>query len=102
MSMAGSPQWKVYDPQGKYQAACKEAEAAAALMAFYGNGAKVKQDHGFTVWTEGVDGEAGESFDDAAQQMEVNFRAAIRAKYLKEYGPERYEAMLARFRPSRS
>ena len=62
--MAASPQWKVYDQEGTYQAACKEPEAAAALMGFYGYGATIRLDHKFVVWTEGVEENlAGESYD---------------------------------------
>lgn len=43
--MAASPVWKVYDASGKYQAACKEPEAAAALLGFYGVGASIRFDH---------------------------------------------------------
>lgn len=39
--MAGAPQYKVYGPSKIYQAATKEVEAAAALVALYGDGATV-------------------------------------------------------------
>jgi hypothetical protein len=63
--MAAAPQWKVYDSEGVYQAACKEIEAAAALASFYGDGSTIRQGHSHTVWTEGVDGHAGDSYDEA-------------------------------------
>jgi hypothetical protein len=56
--MAAAPQWKVYDAAGVYQAACKEIEAAAALMGFYGNGATIRSGHGKIVFTEGGDANA--------------------------------------------
>lgn len=68
--MAQSPQWKVFDGCGKYQAACKEVKAAAALMGFYGDGATIRFDHGkwATVWTEGCEAQdANESFDFVAK-----------------------------------
>jgi hypothetical protein len=67
--MAASPKFKVYDAQGQYQAACHEPEAAAALVAFYGNGSTIRDSHPakYTVWTEGKDGRAGESYDRVAE-----------------------------------
>ena len=68
--MAGAPIWKVYDPNGTYQAACKEGEAAAALVALYGDGSTVRYRHRRLVWTEGKEEcPAGESYDTAARTM---------------------------------
>ena len=67
--MAAAPQWKVYDYQGYYQAACKEIEAAAALVSFYGSGAVIKNGHGKIVWIEGTDGLAAASYDVVAQTV---------------------------------
>lgn len=67
--MAASPKFKVFDSSGTYQAACKEPEAAAALLGFYGDGAKVKLGHSITVYTQGADGDAAESYDAAAALM---------------------------------
>ena len=67
--MAGAPRWKVYDANGKYQAATKEIEAAAALVSFYGEGSKIKLDHRNVVWVEGEDGEAGDSYDAVADKV---------------------------------
>jgi hypothetical protein len=67
--MAASPRYKVY-ANGKYQAACHEIEAAAALAAFYGKGAEIRAEHssGWTLWTEGAEKQpAGESYDYVAQ-----------------------------------
>lgn len=61
--MAASPKWKVYDSHGVYQASCKETCAAACLMGLYGEGATIRHHHNTIVWTEGKDGEAGESYD---------------------------------------
>lgn len=62
--MAASPQWKVYDREGRYQAACKEIEAAAALIGFYGDGATIRHGHALVVWTEGQEvASAGDSYD---------------------------------------
>ena len=64
--MAGSPKWKVYDADGTYQAACKDIVAAAALVgSFYCEGSTIRLGHPKkrTVWTEGVDGFASDSYD---------------------------------------
>ncbi len=68
--MAGSPNWKIFDDKGKYQAACKEPEAAACLMNFYGDGSTIRYGHQKRdiAWTEGVDGHAFESFDEVADR----------------------------------
>lgn len=68
--MAQAPKWKIFDAHGKYQAACKEIEAAAALIGFYGDGATIRFDHSkkSTVWTEGRETqEAFESYDHVAE-----------------------------------
>ncbi len=64
--MAGTPRWKVYDKDNKYQASCKEPEAAGAVVALYGGGATIRDGHTKVVWTEGTDGWAGESYDAVA------------------------------------
>lgn len=62
--MAGSPQFKIFNPSGEYVAACKYAEDAAALAAILGEGTKIKHGHSHVVWTEGAeDMSAGESYD---------------------------------------
>ena len=68
--MAGSPQYKVYSPSGEYVAACKEIEHAAAIIgAFYAYpeepGATIRYGHSkkWTLFTQGIDGDAGESYD---------------------------------------
>lgn len=53
--MAQTPQFKVYNPQGEYIAACKLADDAAALVALYGYGAVIRHGHSHIVWTEGRD-----------------------------------------------
>ena len=77
--MASSPRWKVYDKNGEYQASCKEVEAAAAIVGFYGEGATIRASHDkrHIVWTEGVDGWAIESYDTVAETATL---------FLNEYG----------------
>ena len=69
--MAAAPRYKVYADDGSYQAAVKELEAGAMLMLLYGPGATVRDGHSpaRTLWTEGVDGVAGDSYDDAVNAM---------------------------------
>ena len=64
--MAGAPIFKVYDANGKYQAAVKETAAGGALMGLYGPGATIRYGHSArrAVWTEGAETQpAGESYD---------------------------------------
>lgn len=63
--MAASPRWKVYDGD-EYVAACKYLEDAAALVAFRGDGATIRDGHSarHTVWCEGAEDQpANESYD---------------------------------------
>ena len=63
--MAAAPRFKIFDSQGEYMGACKEVEGASALVSFYGQGATIRSGHSkkTTVWTEGADGRASESYD---------------------------------------
>jgi hypothetical protein len=69
--MAATPRFKVFDSHGDYQASCHEIEAAACLVAFYGDGATIRTGHEKrkTVWIEGGDGNAGESYDAVAEHV---------------------------------
>lgn len=66
--MAGSPDYKVYSSSGKYLAACVIPLVAAPIAAALGNGTTIRWGHSkrAVLWTEGVDGFAGESFDRCA------------------------------------
>lgn len=60
--------WNVYTANGDLCAKCQDAETAAILLAALGTDSYVR--HGTRlVYTEGVDGEAGESYDAAAEIM---------------------------------
>jgi hypothetical protein len=77
--MAISPEWKVYDAEGKYQAACKEPEAAAALVSLYGAGSSIRLGHKFIVWAEGKETIlAGESYDVVADTLQIRKRNILR------------------------
>lgn len=69
--MAASPQFKIYDQQGTYQAACHEVEAAAVLVTFYQEGSTIRHGHSKKdiVWTEGLDGCASDSYDETGQAI---------------------------------
>jgi hypothetical protein len=84
--MAGSPQFKVYSSANEYVGSIKYLEDAAAFVSIQGEGATVRNGHArkLTLWTEGVDGHAGESYDEAAVTMRsvINAQhAATRAEY---------------------
>jgi hypothetical protein len=86
--MSAAPRFKVYTKDGEYVAACKYAgDAAAVISGTLGEGATIRDGHTkkSIVWTEGVDGCAGESYDHVADIVET--RVAARA-----------EAFLAKFR----
>ena len=83
--MATSPQWKVYDATGTYQAACHDIEAAAILATFYSDnsevspGATIRLGHRLIVWTEGptedgCDGRGTDSYDEVAERAEERIR----------------------------
>lgn len=68
--MAAAPDWKVYTREGRYEAACKSPETAAAVASFLGEGTTVRWGHKFIVWAEGSEQqEAAESWDFAAGTM---------------------------------
>lgn len=88
--MAAAPQFKIFDSQGEYMGACKEVEGASALVSFYGEGATIRNGHPkkTTVWTEGADGRASESYDATGKIIvrRVREQAAHDAAYRrKEY-----------------
>jgi hypothetical protein len=56
----------VYDEDGVYQATVREEEAAAVLVAFFGNGSTIRDMNDTVVYTQGVDGDASESYDKVA------------------------------------
>lgn len=91
--MAASPEFKVYDSAGVYQAACKELEAAACLASLYGEGATIRHRHGFVCWTEGKDGSAGDSYDTTAtaivERLMAHYNPPKDADELDAWGNER-------------
>lgn len=73
--------FKVYDPEGNYQAATKRIEEAAAVVALLGNGATIRYRHKkkATLWTEGADGFAGNSYDEVADLAHIRLNAYIQS-----------------------
>ena len=71
MSRSRTPQWKIFDQTGLFMGSLHDPTDAAFVIANYSTGAQVRfgRDRQDTVWTEGVDGEAGESFDVAVALM---------------------------------
>ena len=63
--MAAAPGWKVYDSFDTYQSSCKEVEAAAAVVTFYGPGSTIRTGHpkNCIMWTEGIDGIGASNYD---------------------------------------
>ena len=84
--MAASPKYKVYDSFGDYQAACKEAEAAAAVVSIYSAGSTIRYGHSAKdiLWTEGEngDGSAGDSYDHVAETCTIRRLDIIRKHQL--------------------
>ncbi len=76
-----APQWKIFDAQGLYMGSLHDPTDAAAVIANYADGSTVRygRDAADTVWTEGRDGEAGDSFDGTVDLMFLRLDE-IRAK----------------------
>jgi len=73
--MAGTPEWKVYDPQGDYVAACKHIEDAACLISLYGERATIRLSHGRALWVEGKESQPAEDgYDFVAQTVLARLR----------------------------
>jgi len=84
--MGASPDYKVYNAQGKYRAACVDAAEAAALASFLGDGATIRWGHSskWRLWTEGhEDHPAGESYDYVAQVAAIRLESLQRASLAK-------------------
>ena len=87
--MSGTPQIKVFDSNGRYQAACKEICAAACLMSLYGDGSTIRFGHSKSdiVWIEGKETQpAYESYDyvqeiSDARWLQRNIKAMKKAGY---------------------
>lgn len=69
--MAGSPRYKVYSADNDYRGSLKDPSEAAAVVSLLGPGATIRDGHSKsdTVWTEGVDGLAADSYDAVAEAV---------------------------------
>lgn len=79
-----SPRWKIY-VRGRYQAACRDLGAAAALMAFYGEGT-IRDNHAGIMWLEGRDGRAADSYDRVAEVVYSRVRVSRHLRGAHEAG----------------
>lgn len=83
--MAASPPLKVFDYSGEYVASCKHFEDAALLVGNHGDGACVKWERAWTLWTEGSeDFPACDSIDSAAAVMIERLDAKQRENLAKQ------------------
>ena len=65
-----TPQWKIFTAEGVYMGSLHEPTDAAVVISNYDAGSiRYGHDKADTVWTQGVDGDAGESFDGAVELM---------------------------------
>ena len=63
-----TPHLKVYTADGEYVAAVRDAEDAAAIIGIRGDGATIRYDHKWILWTEGLEAQpAGDSYDYVAE-----------------------------------
>ncbi len=67
--MAATHRWKVYTRNGSYEASVSEPTLGAMIIsgASMGTGATIRDGHNHVCWIEGVDGDAGESYDEVAE-----------------------------------
>ena len=86
--MAETAKYKVFDAAGIYQAAVKEPEAGAVLVAFYGDGAEIRLGHrkSHVLWIEGASGAAAESYDACAARCLVREAEINREAYDRVHG----------------
>lgn len=72
-----TPQFKIYDANGEYQGCTKRAEEAGAVVALLGDGASIRYGHSksWTLWVEGRDGNAADSYDVVASTCQSNYDA---------------------------
>lgn len=69
--MAASPALKIYTASGEYIGSVKEVMAAAVLVNLYGEGSTIRLGHSKkdVLWTQGIDGDAAESYDTTGLTM---------------------------------
>ena len=75
--MGQTPKLKVFNARGEYVAAVKFPEDGAAILAAYGPGSTLRLGHAkeTTLYTDGLDGDAGQSYDDVAAFVNAKLNA---------------------------
>ena len=84
--MGSTPQFKVFTAANEYVASIKYLSDAAAFVSVLGEGATVRNGHAkkATIWTEGITGNAYDSYDEAAEVMQLAIENQ-RAEYRRQY-----------------
>ena len=84
--MGATPQYKVFSAGNEYVASIKYPADAAAFVSIQGEGATVRNGHAKKniIWTEGKDGHAFDSYDHAAEVMQLAIENQ-RAEYRRQY-----------------
>lgn len=79
-----TPEFKVFDAQGEYQAAVRHIEDAAVLVASW-SGGTIRWGHSVIVWTEGGETQpAGESFDFVVETAITRLRERARVRAARD------------------
>lgn len=84
--MAAAPQFKVFNAQGEYVAACKEIELAAVLVSFLGDGSQIRKGHNknAVLWTEGKEDQpASQSYDRVVELARWRMRSKLSVRSLR-------------------
>jgi hypothetical protein len=66
--MVDMPRWELYTKEGVYKASSWEVVLLAPAVGMLGVGATIRLGHRQVCWTEGVDGQACESYDCVANK----------------------------------
>lgn len=95
--MASRFDWKIYNDCNEYVAQTVFAEDAAVLVAAMGAKSTVRCSYSrkTIVWTEGETGNAGESYDAAAETMRANATKIQHDAYRAAHGEEALQRVLA-------
>ena len=84
--LGATPQYKVFSAENEYVASIKYPSDAAAFVSILGEGATVRNGHAKkdVLWTEGITGNAFDSYDHAAEVMQLAIENQ-RAEYRRQY-----------------
>ena len=87
--MAGSPKYKVFDPQDTYQASCKQLKAAGCVAFHYGPGSTIRISHSkkWVIFTVSSAGEPSKfDLESLAREAADNERRLSEESYRKVHG----------------